>query len=79
MSPRTVAAAPYLSAGFKMLARQLRLSDDALECSSHERIVERHGNRDRRVSDPLLHDPVASALANRDESVPFENPANLVP
>jgi hypothetical protein len=62
-----------------MRARQLGLSYDACEGSPFERIMKRDGDRDRCVFDPFLHDPVAPALADRYESVPFEYPANLVP
>jgi hypothetical protein len=33
--------------------------------------VKRNRNRDRRALCPFLHDPVASALADRDKSVTF--------
>jgi hypothetical protein len=41
--------------------------------------VERNRNRDRGILDLFLHDPMASPLADRDESIPLEDPANLVP
>jgi hypothetical protein len=65
-------------ASFKMRAWQLGLSNDARKCAPFERIVKRNRNRNRRAFDPSLHDAVASTLADHDESVPFENPANLV-
>jgi len=66
-------------ASFEMGARQLRLSDDARKCAPLQRIVKGNRNRNRRAFEPFLHDTVASAQADRDESVPFENPANLAP
>jgi hypothetical protein len=61
-----------------MSARKLGLSDDARERAPFQRIVKGNGYRDCCLFYPFLHDPVAATLANRDESVPFENPTNLV-
>ena len=40
-------------------------------------IVEGYRNGYRRRLQTLLHDPMAASLADCDESVLFENPANL--
>ena len=36
------------------------------------------GTGDGCALDPLLHNPMAAALTDRGESVPFENPANFL-
>jgi hypothetical protein len=41
--------------------------------------VKRNRYGKRRAFHPFLHDAVASALADRDEAIPFENPADFVP
>jgi len=54
-----------------------RLPNDALEGAPPERIVERHRDGDRGPFRLELHDAVASALADCDKSMLFENPADL--
>ena len=54
-------------------SRQFRLPNDACQRTAPQRTVERHGNRDRRCLQLLLHDPMTASLTDRDEAVLFEN------
>jgi len=78
MSSRIRRRIEPLLADLKVRMWQAGLPDDARERASFERVME--GNRDceRGMPDALLHNPMASTLADRGESVLSENPANLV-
>jgi hypothetical protein len=39
--------------------------------------VKRNGNGDGTAIEPLLHDAMAAALADGDESIGLEDPANI--
>jgi len=61
----------------KQRSRKFRLPNDAQQRAASDRIVERNRNGYCRCLQTFLHDPMAAPLADRGESVLFENPANL--
>lgn len=63
--------------GFEQRSRELRLPNDTQQRAAPDRIVKRNRNRYRRCLQAPLHDPVTASLADRSESILFENPANL--
>lgn len=62
---------------FEKRPRQPGLSDYARKRTGSDGIVKRNWYRDARALCPLLHDPVTAALADREESILFENLADL--
>lgn len=67
----------WLALGFEQGLREFRLANDAAQGSAADRVVQGNGNGYRGCLETLLHDPVAALLADRGESMLFENPANF--
>lgn len=63
---------------FKQAPSYSRLPDHTGQRAASDRIMQRNGNRDRSVLDPLLHNPMAATLPDCDKAVLFKYPANLV-
>ena len=66
-----------LNFGLKQRSREFRLPHDAPQCAATEGNVKGNGNGYSRCLQPPLHDPVTTALAHGNESILFENTANL--
>jgi hypothetical protein len=62
---------------FKQRPIEAGLANDALESATHEWIVERNGNCNGCSLRLQLHNTVTTALAQGDESAPFENLAGF--
>jgi hypothetical protein len=71
------AALRSLVFGFEQRPREFRLSNDAPQGSTPDRIVKRHRDGYRRALPVLLHDSVAALLTDCGKSMLFENPTNL--
>ena len=72
-----VSQSDSLPFGLKQRSREFRLPNDAQQRAASDRIVKRNRNGYRRCLQTLLHDPMAASLADRGESVLFENLTNL--
>jgi hypothetical protein len=71
------AAGRRLVFGFEQRLGEFRLSNDAPQGSTPDRIVKGHRNGYRRALPTLLHDSVAALLPNCGKSVLFKDPTNL--
>jgi hypothetical protein len=63
--------------GFEEQPRKRALPDDTRERAAFEHMVKRHRDRDRRVRKAFLHNPMAAALTNSDESILLQYPTSL--
>ena len=63
--------------GFEQGLWEFRLSDDAPQGSTSDRIVKRYRYGDRRALPTLLHDSVAATLTNCGKTVQFKDSTNL--
>jgi hypothetical protein len=63
--------------GFEQGLWEFRLSNDAPQGSTSDRIVKEHRNGYRRALPTLLHDSVAALLPDCGKSGLFEDPTNL--
>ena len=66
-----------LVVGFEQRLWEFRLSNNAPEGATSDRIVKGHRNGYRRTIPTLLHDSVAALLPDCGKSVLFEDPTNL--
>jgi hypothetical protein len=71
------AAVRSLVFGFEQRLGEFRLSNDAPQGSTSDRIVKRHRYGYRRALPTLLHDSVAALLTDCGKSMLFEDPTNL--